>query len=52
MNELRAFNREGGAACVIEGEGSRSCTSGGGPKREFEVIEAELEAVGVEIDQF
>src|SRR5262245_51306813 len=51
VNELLAFHREGGAACVIEGEGSSQLYVGGRTERDFEAIEAELEAVGVGIDQ-
>lgn len=51
VGELRAFNREGGAACVIEGEGSAELHVGGRAERDFEAIVAELEAVGVGLDQ-
>jgi hypothetical protein len=50
VNELRAFGREGGAACVLEGEGSAQLYVGGRTARDFEAIEAELEAVGVDLD--
>ena len=50
VKEFRAFCREGGAACVLEGEGSSQLYVGGRTEREFEAIEAELGAVGVEID--
>jgi hypothetical protein len=50
VHELRAFHREGGAACVLEGEGSWQLYVGGQTERDFEAIEAELQAVGVEID--
>jgi hypothetical protein len=51
VNELLAFNRDGGAACVVEGEGKAQLYVGGRTEREFEAIVAELEAVGVGIDQ-
>jgi hypothetical protein len=47
VNELRAFHREGGAACVLDSAGSLQLYVGGQSERDFEVIEAELEAVGV-----
>jgi hypothetical protein len=50
VNELLAFSRAGGAACVLEGKGSGRLYVGGRTEREFEVIEAELEAIGVELD--
>jgi hypothetical protein len=50
VNELLAFNREGGAACVFEGKGASQLYVGGRTERDFELIEAELEAVGVELD--
>ena len=50
VKELRAFCREGGAACVLEGVGSSQLYVGGRTERDFEVIEAELEAVGVGLD--
>ena len=52
VNELRAYNREGGAACVLEGEVTSQLYVGGWTGRDFEAIEAELEAAGVEIDHF
>jgi hypothetical protein len=50
VNELLAFHREGGAACVLEGEGTSQLYVGGRTGRDFEAIDAELQAVGVEID--
>jgi hypothetical protein len=50
VNELRAFHREGGAACVLESAGSLQLYVGGRTERDFEAIEAELQAIGVEID--
>jgi hypothetical protein len=47
---LRAFHREGGAAFVLEGEGSSQLYVGGQTERDFEAMVTELEAVGVEID--
>jgi hypothetical protein len=52
IGQLRAYNREGGAACVIEDQGSQQLYVGGRTEREFERIVAELEAIGVEIDDF
>jgi hypothetical protein len=52
VNELLAFSRDGGAACVIKGEGSSRLYVGGRTERDFEATEAELEAVGVELDHF
>ena len=51
VNELRAYNREGGAACVLEGEVTSQLYVGGRTGRDFEAIEAELGAAGVEIDR-
>jgi hypothetical protein len=51
-NELLAFSRDGGAACVLEGEGSSRLYVGGRTERDFEAIEAELEAVGVGLDHY
>jgi hypothetical protein len=50
ITQLRTFNREGRAACVIEGEGSAQLYVGGRTERDFEEIVAELEAIGVELD--
>ncbi len=47
VNQLSAFNREGAAACVLEDKGSSQLYFGGRTEREFELIRAELEAVGV-----
>src|SRR5262249_45680887 len=47
VNELLAFHREGGAACVLEGAGSLQLYVGGRSDRDFEAIEADLEAAGV-----
>ena len=52
VNELRAYNRAGGAACVLEGGVTSQLYVGGWTGRDFEAIEAELEAAGVEIDHF
>jgi hypothetical protein len=52
VKELLAFSREGGAACVLEGKGSSQLYVGGRTEQEFEVIRAELEVVGVELDHF
>jgi hypothetical protein len=52
VNELLAFNREGGAACVLEGKGLSQLYVGGRTERDFEAIETELMAVGVELDHF
>jgi hypothetical protein len=51
VNQLLAFNREGAAACVLEGKGSSQLYVGGRTVREFELINAELEALGVELDR-
>jgi hypothetical protein len=51
VNELSAFRRDGGAACVLESEGKAQLYVGGRTERDFEAIVAELEAVGVGIDQ-
>jgi hypothetical protein len=50
INELRAYSREGKAACVIEGEGSTQLYVGGRSERDLQVIVADLEAIGVKID--
>ena len=52
VKELRAFCREGGAACVLDGEGSSQLYVGGRTERAFQAIEAELEAVGVGLDHY
>jgi hypothetical protein len=52
VNELLAFGREGGAACVIGGDVTSQLYFGGRTERDFEAIEAELRAVGVEIDRY
>ena len=52
VNELLAFNREGAAACVLQGKDSSQLYVGGRTERDFKLIEAELEAVGVELDHF
>jgi hypothetical protein len=51
VNELLAFHRDGCAACVLEGEGTAQLYIGGRTEQDFEAIEAELEAIGGEIDQ-
>jgi hypothetical protein len=51
INELRAYSREGGAACVIDGEGSMQLQVGGRTERDFEAMVDELEAIGVRLDQ-
>jgi hypothetical protein len=51
INELRAYSREGGAACAIEDEGSSQLYVGGRTERDFEEMVDELEAIGVRIDQ-
>jgi hypothetical protein len=50
VKELMAFHREGGAACVLEGAGSLQLYFGGRTERDFEAIEADLEAAGVGLD--
>jgi hypothetical protein len=52
INELSAYSREGGAACVIDGEGSTQLYVGGRTDGEFEAIESELEAADVGLDHF
>jgi len=52
VNELLAFNRQGAAACVLESKDSSQLYVGGRTERDFELIETELKAVGVELDQF
>jgi hypothetical protein len=50
VNELRAYSRAGGAACVLEDEGSTQLYVGGRTERDLREIVAEFEAIGVEID--
>ena len=50
IHELRAYSREGGAACVIEGEGSSQLYVGARTEREMQRIVAELGSLGMEID--
>jgi hypothetical protein len=50
ISQLRAFSREGSAACVIQDGGPSQLYVGGQTERDFEAIEAELEALGVEMD--
>jgi hypothetical protein len=52
VKELSAFNRDGAAACVLEGTDSSQLYVGGRTERDFELIRAELEAVGVQLDHF
>jgi hypothetical protein len=52
VNRLLAFHRQGGAACVLEGGVPSQLHVGGRTEREFELIEAELKAVGVDLDRF
>ncbi len=52
VNQLSAFNREGAAACVVEDSNSLQLYVGGQTEQEFELIRAELEAVGVELEHF
>ena len=52
IKELSAFNREGAAACVLQGKDSLQLDVGGRTERDLKLIEAELKAVGVELDQF
>ena len=52
IKELRALCREGGAACVLEDEGTSQLYVGGRTERAFQAIEAELEAVGVGLDHY
>jgi hypothetical protein len=49
-NEVLAFSRDGGAACVLEGKGSTQLYIGGRTEGDFDTIEAELEALGVGIN--
>jgi hypothetical protein len=51
VGNLQAFGREGGAACVLEGEDSPQVFVGGRTERDFEAIVAELGEIGVEIDE-
>jgi hypothetical protein len=52
IKELRALCREGGAACVLEDEGTSQLYVGARTERAFQAIEAELEAVGVGLDHY
>jgi hypothetical protein len=52
INELRAFSRDGEAACVFGREGSLQLYVGGRTNRDFEAIEADLEAVDVGLDHY
>jgi hypothetical protein len=50
VSGLLAFCREGRAACVIQDGGPSQLYVGGRTERDFEAIEAELEAAGVALD--
>jgi hypothetical protein len=50
INELRAYSREGGAACVIETGASSQLYVGGRTERDLQDMVAQLEAIGVEMD--
>lgn len=52
VNELVAFGREGGAACVLKGNVTSQLYFGGRTEQDFEAIEAELQAVGGQIDRY
>jgi hypothetical protein len=51
VNELRAFNRNGKVACVIESKGSTELYVGGRTEQDFKAIEDGLEALGVGLNQ-
>jgi hypothetical protein len=52
VKELLAFNRPGGAACVLKSGASSQLYVEGRTEQDFELIENELKAVGVELDHF
>jgi hypothetical protein len=52
VNELVAYSREGGAACVLEGVGLSQLYVGGWTERDFARIKADNVEVGVEIDDY
>ena len=52
VNQLSAFNREGAAACVLEDRDSLQLYVGGRTEQDFELIEAGLKTVGVELDRY
>jgi hypothetical protein len=52
VNQLSAFNREGAAACLLEDKGLLQLYVGGRAERDFALIRADLEAVGVELEHF
>lgn len=49
--DLEAFGGEGRAACIIGGDDSPQLYVGGRTEEDFEAIEAELEGIGVGLDQ-
>jgi hypothetical protein len=51
VNELLAFNRDGKVACVIKSKGSLQLYVGGRTEQDFEVIENDLEALDVGLNQ-
>ena len=52
VKELLAFNRPGGAACVLKSGRLVAVVRRGSHGTRFELIENELKAVGVELDHF
>ncbi|HEU5118345.1 MAG TPA: hypothetical protein VFT74_17135 [Isosphaeraceae bacterium] len=53
VNELRAYDRKGGAACVLEEGGEESqLYFGGWTEQDFESIESDLRRVGVKIEHY
>ena len=50
VGEMRAYSRDGGLACLFEGDGAWQLYVGGRDDGDFEAIEGELRSVGIELD--